>query len=75
VLRPYFLNVALELGCACRDVGIAKRGILVGHRLRVFQRRSRNDGQIYMLLIYPRAKKDDMTDHETALLREFVKAL
>jgi hypothetical protein len=35
----------------------------------------RNDGQIYMLLIYPKAKKDDLTDHETALLREFVKEL
>jgi hypothetical protein len=35
----------------------------------------RGDGQIYMLLIYPRSKKDDLTDRETALLREFVKEL
>ena len=35
----------------------------------------RNDGQIYMLLIYPKSKKDDLTDRETALLREFVKEL
>jgi hypothetical protein len=30
----------------------------------------RDDGQIYMLLIYPKSKKDDLTDRETALLRE-----
>ena len=35
----------------------------------------RNDGQIYMLLIYPKSKKDTLTDRETALLREFVKDL
>ena len=35
----------------------------------------RNDGQIYMLLIYPKSKKDTLTDRETALLREFVKEL
>lgn len=35
----------------------------------------RDDGQIYMLLIYPKAKKDNLTDRETALLREFVKEL
>lgn len=34
-----------------------------------------DDGQIYMLLIYPKSKKDDLTDRETALLREFVKEL
>jgi hypothetical protein len=35
----------------------------------------RDDGQIYMLLIYPKSKKDDLTDQETALLRELVKEL
>jgi hypothetical protein len=35
----------------------------------------RDDGQIYLLLIYPKSKKDDLTDRETALLREFVKEL
>ena len=34
-----------------------------------------NDGQIYMLLIYPKSRKDDLTDRETALLRELVKEL
>jgi len=28
-----------------------------------------------MLLIYPKSKKDNLTDQETAVLREFVKEL
>jgi hypothetical protein len=28
-----------------------------------------------LLLIYPTSKKDDLSDRETALLREFVKEL
>ena len=35
----------------------------------------RDDHQIYMLLIYPKSKKDNLPDRETALLREFVKEL
>ena len=35
----------------------------------------REDGRIYMLLIYPKSKKDTLTDRETALLRDFVKEL
>lgn len=31
--------------------------------------------QIYMLVVYPKSKKDDLTDKETAILREFVKEL
>jgi hypothetical protein len=35
----------------------------------------RDSHQIYMLVVYPKSKKDDLTDRETALLREFVKEL
>jgi hypothetical protein len=35
----------------------------------------KDDHQIYMLLIYPKSKKDNLTDQETALLRELVKEL
>jgi hypothetical protein len=31
--------------------------------------------QIYMLLVYPKSKKDDLSDQETAILRELVKEL
>ena len=35
----------------------------------------RDDQQIFMLLVYPKSKKDDLTDRETAMLRELVKEL
>ena len=35
----------------------------------------KDDHQIYMLLIYPKSKRDTLTDQETALLRELVKDL
>ena len=31
--------------------------------------------QIYMLVVYPMSKKDDLSDKETAILRELVKEL
>jgi hypothetical protein len=31
--------------------------------------------QIYMLVIYPKSAKDALSDRETALLRDYVKAL
>jgi len=35
----------------------------------------KNNHQIYMLVDYPKSKKDDLTDKETAILRELVKGL
>ena len=35
----------------------------------------REDQQIFMLLIYPKSKKESLTDRETAMLRELVKEL
>lgn len=33
------------------------------------------ENQIFMLLAYPKSKKDDLTDRETAILRNLVKEL
>ena len=33
------------------------------------------DHRIYMLVIYPKSKKDDLSDRETAILRNLVKEL
>lgn len=52
---------------------LPKRGKSGG--VRVIYYWLRNDGQIYMLLVYPKSKKDDLTDRETTALREFVKEL
>jgi hypothetical protein len=35
----------------------------------------KEDHQIYMLVVYPKSKKDDLTDKEVALLCELVKEL
>lgn len=35
----------------------------------------KDNGQIYMLVAYPKSTKDTLTDKETALLRELVKEL
>ena len=43
--------------------------------MRVIYYWLRKDGQIYMLLIYPKSKKDTLTARETAILFEFVKEL
>lgn len=43
--------------------------------IRVIYYWIRDDQQIFMLLVYPKSKKDDLTDRETAMLRELVKEL
>lgn len=43
--------------------------------IRVIYYWIRDDQQIFMLLVYPKSKKDDLTDRETAILRELVKEL
>lgn len=43
--------------------------------IRVIYYWIRDDEQILMLLMYPKSKKDDLTDRETAVLRELVKEL
>ncbi|WP_312283936.1 type II toxin-antitoxin system RelE/ParE family toxin [Candidatus Igneacidithiobacillus taiwanensis] len=49
------------------------RGKSAGARVIYYWKQ--DNEQIYMLLIYPKSKKDDLTDRETAVLREFVKEL
>ncbi|TAK78947.1 MAG: hypothetical protein EPO12_11630 [Aquabacterium sp.] len=35
----------------------------------------KDDHQIYMLVVYPKSRKDDLTDKEVAILRALVKEL
>lgn len=62
-------------GGGIRKLRFARPGRGKSGGVRVIYYWLRDDGQIYMLLIYPKSKKDDLTDRETALLREFVKEL
>jgi len=62
-------------GGGIRKLRFAMSGRGKSGGLRVIYYWLRDNGQIYMLLIYSKSKKDDLTDQETALLREFVKEL
>lgn len=62
-------------GGGIRKLRFAQSGRGKSGGVRVIYYWLRDDGQIYMLLIYPKSKKDDLTDRETALLRELVKEL
>lgn len=52
---------------------LAGRGKSGGVRLIYYWKSS--DEQIYMLLIYPKSKKDTLSDKEVALIRDYVKEL
>jgi hypothetical protein len=43
--------------------------------VRVIYYWMKDDHQIYMLVMYPKSVKDNLTDKETALLRDLVKEL
>jgi hypothetical protein len=62
-------------GGGIRKLRYAQPGRGKSGGVRVIYYWLRDDHQIYMLLIYPKSKKDDLTDRETALLREFAKEL
>ncbi len=53
--------------------GLAGRGKSGG--VRVIYYWIKDNHQIYMLLVYPKSKKDNLTDQETKVLRELVKEL
>ena len=63
----------IKRGGGVRKVRYAAKGHGKRGGIRVIYYWLRDDGQIYMLLAYPKSEKDDLTDKETALLRDFVK--
>ena len=54
-----------------------ERGAVIekGGGVRVIYYWLRKDLRIYMLVVYPKSKKDDLTAKETVILRELVKEL
>ncbi len=50
--------------------GVGKSG-----GIRIIYYWVKDNDQIFMLLAYPKSKKDDLTDKETAILRNYVKEL
>lgn len=43
--------------------------------VRVIYSWAKAKDRIYLLLIYPKSRKDDLSDRETSILREYVKEL
>ncbi len=62
-------------GGGIRKLRYALQGTGKSGGVRVIYYWLREDHQIYMLVIYPKSKKDSLSDRETAILRELVKAL
>lgn len=65
----------LKGGGGIRKVRHAAQGRGKSGGVRVIYYWAREKSRIYMLLIYPKSKKDTLTDAETAILRELVKEL
>jgi hypothetical protein len=62
-------------GGGIRKVRFATAGRGKSGGLRVIYYWVTTQDQIYMLLIYPKSRKDDLSAQETAILREYVKEL
>lgn len=62
-------------GGGIRKLRYAMQGRGKSGGVRVIYYWVKDDHLIYMLVVYPKSKKDDLTDKETAILREFVKEL
>lgn len=62
-------------GGGIRKVRCAQEGRGKSGGIRVIYYWIRDDHRIYMLLAYPKSKKDTLSDRETAILAQLVKAL
>jgi hypothetical protein len=62
-------------GGGIRKLRYALQGRGKSGGVRVIYYWVKDQDQIYMLVVYPKSKKDDLSDKETALLRELVKEL
>lgn len=62
-------------GGGIRKVRHAAQGRGKSGGVRAIYYWAKEKSRIYMLMIYPKSKKDDLSDQETALLRNLVKEL
>ncbi|HIJ63060.1 MAG TPA: type II toxin-antitoxin system RelE/ParE family toxin [Rhodospirillaceae bacterium] len=65
----------IEKGGGIRKMRFAAQGRGKSGGVRVIYYWLKDDLQIYMLVVYPKSKKDDLTAKETAILRDLVKEL
>ncbi len=69
------LGAVVEKGGGIRKMRYALQGRGKSGGIRVIYYWLKEDHQIYMLVVYPKSKKDDLTARETAILRDLVKEL
>jgi hypothetical protein len=62
-------------GGGIRKLRYAVQGRGKSGGIRVIYYWVKDNHQIFMLVAYPKTKKDNLTDKETAILREYVKGL
>jgi hypothetical protein len=62
-------------GGGIRKLRYAAQGRGKSGGVRVIYYWIKDDFQIYMLVVYPKSKKDNLSDKETAILHDFVKEL
>ena len=62
-------------GGGIRKLRYAVQGRGKSGGVRVIYYWAKDKHLIYMLLVYPKSRKDDLSDKETAILRELVKEL
>lgn len=65
----------IQGGGGIRKLRYAAQGGGKSGGMRVIYYWVKDRDQIYMLVAYPKSKKDDLTDKETAVLRKYVKEL
>jgi hypothetical protein len=65
----------IKSGGGIRKVRHAAQGSGKSSGVRAIYYWIKDRHQIYMLVIYPKSKKDTLSDQETAILRELVKEL
>ena len=65
----------IKSGGGIRKLRYAAQGRGKSGGVRVIYYWVKDNHQIYMLVVYPKSKKDDLTDKETAILRDLVKEL
>ena len=69
------LGDLIKGGGGIRKVRCAVQGRGKSGGVRVIYYWLKDGYQIYMLLVYPKSKKDTLTDRETAILHDLVKEL
>ena len=68
-------GVLIQGGGGIRKLRFAARGHGKRGGVRVIYYWAKDRHQVYFLVVYPKSRKDDLSDGETAILRELVKGL